>query len=61
MPYLKENILVYVFLIFSLLERGRWCENWTPLFKGNVGIYNQTYLQQDLFFAAVPGWEKILY
>ena len=60
MPYLKENVLVYDFLFFSflfflLLERGRWYENWTPLFKGNVDIYNQAYLQQDLFFAAVPG------
>ena len=43
------------FFFFLLLERGRWYENWTPLFKGNVDIYNQAYLQQDLFFAAVPG------
>lgn len=47
-----------IFISFSLLERGRWYENWTPLFKGNVDIYNQAYLQQDLFFAAVPGWKK---
>ena len=60
--YLKENVLVYDFLsffFFLLLERGRWYENWTPLFKGNVDIYNQAYLQQDLFFAAVPGWKKM--
>lgn len=49
--------MIFMFF-FSLLERGRWYENWTPLFKGNVDIYNQAYLQQDLFFAAVPGWKK---
>lgn len=49
-----------IFIFLSRLERGRWYENWTPLFKGDdVGIYNQAYLQQDLFFAAVPGWKKI--
>lgn len=58
MLYLKGNVLVCDFHTFSLLERGRWYENWTPLFKGNVDIYNQAYLQKDLFFAAVPGWKK---
>lgn len=59
MPYLKGTGLVYDFhAFFFLLERGRWSENWTPLFKGSVDIYNQAYLQQDLFSAAVPGWKK---
>lgn len=51
--------MIFMFCFcFFLLERGRWYENWTPLFKGNVDIYNQAYLQQDLFFTAVPGWTK---
>jgi hypothetical protein len=47
---LKRDVLVSDFHSFPSLERGRWYENWTPLFKENVDIYNQAYLQQDLFF-----------
>lgn len=49
---ISNHVLVYDFHMFSLLRRGRWYENWSPLFKGSVDIYNRLISNKIYFFCS---------